>query len=90
MVVKDRTKNYNKEDSNNKESYSAINSIHAGQEKTPMWGRLVRLSGQSALSFSGFLAVVCAVQYLKESEKEHTITKRLLVQHVWNTFRDEH
>ena len=55
----------------------------------PMWEGLVRTNGTATRAERGTLATTFELESFKEDLAEHDVTKRLLVDHLWNHHGNE-
>lgn len=65
----------------------ANGEVVVGSGINPMCGSLVRLTGQRVIPADvSSVAAVCKTARFMEEESEYKLTKRLLVQHIWDRF----
>ena len=65
-----------------------LEGIIVSSTSLPMWEGLVPAHDASAEAEPGTLAATFKLESLKEEEAEHDLTKRLLVEHLWNHHGD--
>lgn len=63
--------------------------IMVGGGVSPMWCGLVRQDGCFSPPGSSSLAALCEARQFMEDESEHSCTKKLLMQHMWELYGDQ-
>ena len=58
--------------------------------RRPMWEGMESMSGSGSIGAKpGSMAAKCALEIYKDREDEHDLTKRLVMDNLWNRFGNE-
>lgn len=68
----------------------AVEETMVGGSVPPMWAGLVRMGNEQIIRATpGSIAAMCEARNFMDEKKEHELTKKLIIEHVWDKHGEE-